>query len=78
MRKNADTNEWQDEIRIVSDPVELVDLFPTLCSMSGIEIPERVEGRDISEIIFDGGCGDRDRAVFCEEYYRRAIIHDNH
>ena len=78
MRTYADMNKSADATRLVSEPVELVDLFPTLCCMSGIEIPERVEGRDISKIILDGDRGDADRAVLCEEYYRRAIIHDNH
>ncbi len=31
-----------------STPVALIDIFPTLCSLSGMEIPKDLDGRDIS------------------------------
>ena len=65
----------QQPAHSVAEPVELVDLFPTLCSMNGLKIPERVEGRDLSDIILKAQSGDPDRPIFCEEYYRRVIVH---
>ncbi|MEZ4992904.1 MAG: sulfatase [Saprospiraceae bacterium] len=33
--------------------VELLDLYPTLASLSGLEIPEHVQGKDISKLLDD-------------------------
>ena len=35
-------------------PVSLADLFPTLCGLAGIEAPEGLEGRDLSEAVTTG------------------------
>jgi len=60
----------------VHEPVELVDLFPTLCSLSGVEPPDGLEGHDLSEAIVAGAALDAHRPVVCEQFNRRMITHD--
>jgi len=46
-------------------PVGLVDLFPTLCSFAGVEVPEGLDGTDISAAV----CGEAqpaDRPIFSD------------
>ena len=31
--------------------VELIDIYPALCKLSGISIPENVQGQDLTEIL---------------------------
>lgn len=48
--------------RIVEMPINTPDIMPTLLTLSGIEIPDTVEGRDFSSVI--GGTGEpMDNAV---------------
>jgi len=35
----------------VSSPTEFVDIFPTLCEMSGLEIPENLDGKSLLPLI---------------------------
>jgi iduronate 2-sulfatase len=44
--------------------VELIDLFPTVASVCGLEVPDRLQGRDISRMFDDPGHAVRDTA-FC-------------
>ncbi len=46
-------------------PVGLVDLFPTLCSFAGVEIPEGLDGIDLSAAV-RGEILPTDRPVFCD------------
>lgn len=59
--------------RQVQEPVELVDVFPTLCGLTGVKAPEGLEGRDLEEAILRGGALEAERAVVCEQYNRRMI-----
>ena len=61
--------------RRVAEPVELVDLFPTLCAMAGIQPPAEIEGVDLSPVVVGGEEADPNRAVFCEELFTRTILH---
>ena len=36
-----------------NSPVELLDIYPTLCDLAGIDIPNEVEGKSISQIMVD-------------------------
>ena len=38
-----------------SSPVELLDIYPTLCDLAGISIPNEVEGKSIKEVMIDPG-----------------------
>jgi hypothetical protein len=62
--------------RIVGEPVELVDLMPTLCSIAGTPIPERVEGRDLAGALLHNAPLDPRRPVFCEDYWNRMVTRD--
>jgi iduronate 2-sulfatase len=44
--------------------VELLDLYPTLSSLCGLEVPSRLQGKDISPILDDATRSVRD-AAFC-------------
>ncbi len=52
--------------------VELVDLFPTLCDLAGIEIPDRMEGVSLAPLLEDPGRKVKS-AVF-SQYHRRPNV----
>lgn len=49
--------------------VELLDLFPTLCEMTGIEVPDFVEGKSLVPVLQNSAAAVREAAV--SQYYRR-------
>lgn len=49
--------------------VELLDLYPTLCEMSGVEIPEFAEGKSLVPILRDTSANVHQAAV--SQYYRK-------
>ncbi len=53
--------------------VELLDLYPTLSSMAGLEIPENIQGKDISPILYDPSHEVRDMA-FSVSLEGRALL----
>lgn len=59
-----------------AEPVEGVDLFPTVCSLLGLEIPAQAEGRDLAPHLLEGVPLDPQRAVVCEDFYGRMICRD--
>jgi len=64
--------------RVVDEPVELVDIAPTICGLHNIDIPDSWQGVDLSPSFIEGHQFDEHRAVFCEEYYRIAVYQDNY
>ena len=34
-------------------PVEFVDLFPTLCELAGVSVPEHIDGKSLAPILED-------------------------
>ncbi len=60
----------------VDAPVELVDLFPTLCAWAGVQPPETIEGRDLSAVAAGTADADPHRAVFSEMGRRRMVKKD--
>lgn len=46
-------------------PVGLTDLFPTLASLSGVDVPEGLDGIDLSAVLFGKGSAP-DRPIFCD------------
>jgi len=42
--------------------VELIDLYPTVSSLCGLDVPERLQGKDISRMLDDPECEVRDAA----------------
>jgi len=43
----------------VSTPVNLIDLFPTLCGLTDVAVPDEVSGHDLSETVRTGAEPDR-------------------
>ena len=52
------------------ETVGLVDILPTVCEMSGIDIPAAVQGRSLVPSFFRPGAGE-DRLAYAETYYPR-------
>jgi hypothetical protein len=38
---------------VCDSPVELIDLYPTISALCGLEVPDRLQGRDISALLDD-------------------------
>jgi len=55
--------------REVSELVESVDLYPTLCQLMDLEVPEGVEGKSLIPVIEEGAAG-KDAAI-CEWAWTR-------
>jgi choline-sulfatase len=49
---------------VCSTPVGLTDIFPTLCSIAGVDVPDSLDGRDISPGTTIGSL--EDQPVFCD------------
>ena len=49
--------------------VELLDLFPTLCDLTGLEIPNQLEGTSLRPILDDPGSEGKDAAI--SQFLRR-------
>jgi len=62
--------------RRVEEPVESIDVFPTLCALAGLAAPPAVEGADLSRTVLEGGALDRRRPVFIEEIQSRSVVRD--
>ena len=56
--------------------IYLYDLFPTLCSLVGMPVPDTVEGQDMSEMVFDPKRAGRDVLTFAYLDKHRAIQRD--
>jgi choline-sulfatase len=51
----------------IETPVSLVDLFPTLCGLTGIDAPDDLDGEDISNALVSGEEPERS-PVFCDNF----------
>jgi tetratricopeptide (TPR) repeat protein len=52
--------------KTVSEIAGLVDLTPTVCSLLGIEMPEHIQGRDLSGALFDEPSENDDHYIYSE------------
>ncbi len=50
--------------------VYLLDIFPTLCDVTGLAVPDSVEGQSLLPVITDGGTGRADLYLAYERYQR--------
>ncbi|QEG25171.1 sulfatase-like hydrolase/transferase [Mariniblastus fucicola] len=48
---------------------ELIDIYPTLCELAGIEVPDFVEGKSLAPVLQDSKARVRESAV--SQYYRK-------
>jgi choline-sulfatase len=55
---------------VVSDPVSLVDLMPTVLAAAGVEIPQQVQGKSLLPVI-RGEKADPERTLYAETFLPR-------
>ena len=51
----------------------LLDIFPTLCDLTGVDLPETVEGRSLVPALRDPAEGVRDHLLFAYRHLHRAV-----
>jgi arylsulfatase A-like enzyme len=56
----------------------LLDLFPTLCDLTGLPVPASVEGRSLVPALGDADARVRDTLFFAYERYQRAVRDERH
>jgi arylsulfatase A-like enzyme/Flp pilus assembly protein TadD len=56
----------QQKAKTVSGVAGLVDLTPTVCSLLDIEMPEHIQGRDVSGALFDEPSENEDHYIYSE------------
>ncbi len=57
--------------------VELIDLYPTVSSLCGLDVPDRLQGKNISAMLEDPSCEVRD-AAFCVAPMRKGFLLREH
>jgi arylsulfatase A-like enzyme len=45
---------WMDQEEFSGEIVEYVDIYPTLCQLAGLELPEHLQGRSFRDQLLDG------------------------
>jgi len=63
------TPDSQSAGQRISSPVELLDLFPTLCDLAQIEIPTFIDGKSRVDMLKNPN--DKHQSVAYSQYYRR-------
>ncbi|NOY74235.1 MAG: DUF4976 domain-containing protein, partial [Kiritimatiellaeota bacterium] len=58
---------------IINDPVELIDVMPTLLSVAGLDIPDNVHGKDLAPQII-GTLKVPHRPTFSEIDHSRSVL----
>ena len=54
----------------------LLDIFPTLCDLTGLHTPDSVEGMSLVPVLQDAGASVRDVMHFAYTHYQRAVQDD--
>ena len=52
--------------KTVKDIVGIVDITPTICSLLNLEVPEPVEGKDLSSYLFNDASENQNRYIYSE------------
>lgn len=63
--------------KTIPEPVELVDVAPTVLTLCGIDVPASMDGTNLASCLLDGESLQADRTVFCEEFRTRMVKHQN-
>ena len=58
--------------------VELLDLYPTTAKLCGLDVPERLQGKDISQMLDDPGHSVRDTAFSVAPSSKGFLLRDDH
>ncbi len=57
--------------------VEFVDIYPTLCELAGLSLPEHLEGASFKDLLFDGDAVS-DGVAVCQWFKGVTTIRENH
>jgi arylsulfatase A-like enzyme/Flp pilus assembly protein TadD len=55
--------------RPIAQPVALVDVFPTVLSLMGLQIPEDIDGVNLVPLLTGKAAGRRESGIYLESYY---------
>jgi tetratricopeptide (TPR) repeat protein len=59
----------QRQQKRIDELVGLIDIVPTVCSLLGIDVPQHVQGQDLSLCLLGMYSPNRDRHVYCESLF---------
>ncbi len=62
------------EPRRVAEPVELLDIYPTLCDMAGVASPAHLGGGSIRRLVERGECAVDDKPYALSQYPRAGVM----
>src|SRR5690606_28336586 len=63
--------------KLINKYVYLNDIYPTLCALAGIPVPDAVEGKSVAGAFANGNVSGRDQLLFAYLNLQRAVIHRN-
>jgi len=65
-----------DQVRSTTEIVEYVDIYPTLCELAGLELPEHLQGESFRDLLYDPDATS-DGVAICQWYEGITTIRDN-
>ena len=65
------------QVASTSQIVEFVDIYPTLCELAGLSLPEHLEGVSFRDLLFDGDAVS-DGVAVCQWFKGVTTIKENH
>jgi len=65
-----------EQVGATSEIVEYVDIYPTLCELAGLELPEHLQGNSFRELLFDPEATS-DGVAICQWYAGITTIREN-
>lgn len=65
-----------DQVGATSEIVEYVDIYPTLCELAGLELPDHLQGNSFRELLFDPDATS-DGVAICQWYAGITTIREN-
>jgi len=57
----------------LAQPISLIDLYPTVCGLTGLPVPEGLDGVDFSGLLARPASGDRPRRYASSAYYSYGV-----
>ena len=65
------------QVKSTSEIVEYVDIYPTLCELAGLELPEHLQGESFKDLLFDPAAKS-DGVAVCQWYKGVTTIKEDH